>query len=133
MKIKDYIDAHNEFTQIASNVNRQLMFSGIAVIWLFKYTDDSSKFNLPSILLIPLLLLVFGLILDLFQYIAASIIWYFFYRELEKDSNINETTEIESSPNYVKFLNIFFYGKFVCIIIAYFLIIFYLFTTIKFT
>lgn len=133
MKIKDYIDAHTEFTQIASNVNRQLMFSGIAVIWLFKYTDDTSKFNLPSILLIPLLLLVLGLIFDLFQYIAASIIWYVFYRELEKDPKIDKTTEIESSPNNVIFLNIFFYGKFVCIIAAYFFIISYLFTTIKFT
>jgi len=46
MKITDYISTYNEFTALTSTVARQLVFSGIAIIWIFKTTESGNN-SLP--------------------------------------------------------------------------------------
>ena len=67
------------FTGKASEINRSLALGGIAIIWIFKSTSSEVSL-LPPALILPLILLVVGLGLDLFQYIVAGAIWFFYYK-----------------------------------------------------
>ncbi|MBY0541260.1 MAG: hypothetical protein K2P52_07605 [Campylobacterales bacterium] len=133
MKIKDYIKAHDDFTSLASNVSRQLIFSGIAFIWIFKTTGTNSTFILPNELFLPSSALILSLCLDLFQYLVASIIWYFFYRYHEnKRLDITEDIDIEA-PAYLNYIiNFFFYTKIISVLFAYYFLFNYVVSKICF-
>lgn len=62
------------YTGKASDINRQLIFAGIAIIWLFK-TDGEGQFSLPIDLLLPAKAFILALILDILQYIIAGAIY----------------------------------------------------------
>jgi flagellar biosynthesis protein FlhB len=133
MKISDYIDTFHEFTGLTSSVARQLMFSGIALIWIFKLGKDGN-YTLSSELMIPVAILILALFLDLMQYVVGSIIWFFFYRYLEKNDNYTDTQEnIKSSECFTYILNVFFIAKVLAVIIAYYFLFSYAYQSIKFT
>jgi hypothetical protein len=83
VKLQQYIDDFYTFTGKASDLNRQLAFAGIAIIWLFK-KDVMAGLTIPHELLGPSLLIVLSLALDMAHYCIASIIWRIFYRSREK-------------------------------------------------
>jgi hypothetical protein len=81
--LEDYRQAFEDFSGLASQVNRQLAFAGIALIWLFK-RDVGGVPTLPHELLLPAVLIGLALAFDLLQYSVASVIWYCFYRLKEE-------------------------------------------------
>ncbi len=56
MKLADLKETKNYYTQKLSDVNRNLSFAGIAVIWIFEY-GESGAFKIPEGLVIPVVLL----------------------------------------------------------------------------
>ena len=133
MKISDYINTFHEFSSLTSNVARQLMFSGIAFIWIFKIGKDGD-YTLSSDLMIPVIMLIVALFLDLMQYVVGSIIWFFFYRYLEKSENYNDEQEdIKSSEYFTYILNVFFVSKILAVLIAYYFLFSYAYHSINFT
>lgn len=115
--LSEYIKTSQEFTGLASTVSRQLMFAGIALIWIFK-SNDSNLISLPKELLFPTGFLVIALILDLFQYIVGSLIWYCFYRYHEKKGT-KFKDEINSPIYFTYIINSFFYLKILAVLVAY--------------
>jgi hypothetical protein len=73
----------------ASEINRQLAFAGIAIIWVFKIDAGGGRQIVPYELFLPGLLLVIGLGLDLLHYVLKSEIWYRITRKHEKADSLN--------------------------------------------
>ena len=132
-KLEQYKDEYQFFTGKTSDIIRGLAFAGIAVIWIFKYTD-SGQIKIPDLLITPLILLVFGLILDLFQYIAGGIIWFAFFRFKECQIQKGSISEKESidAPNILPLIiHLFYFSKIIVIIIAYILLIKFLYCKLQ--
>jgi hypothetical protein len=72
-------DQISYYTQKAGDLSRQLGLAGIAVIWLFKISNQqvnaSTQVLLPESLHLPLILIVVSLALDSFQYLLGIVIW----------------------------------------------------------
>lgn len=83
MILEDYRETFYTFTGKASDLNRQLAFAGIAIIWLFK-KDNLAGLSIPRELLWPGVLIVASLALDMLHYVVASVVWRHFYRTQEK-------------------------------------------------
>jgi hypothetical protein len=75
MKVEEYWKTFNEFSGKASEINRQLAFAAIAVIWLFKTDTPAGHITIPPDLIWPGILIVGALAADLLHYVAASLIW----------------------------------------------------------
>ena len=88
MKLSEYKSDAYYFSGKASDITRQLSFAGIAVIWIFRQTDQTSQI-IPERLLLPLILFVLALCCDLIQYVYSAIVWHVFHRyhehHLKKD------------------------------------------------
>ncbi len=118
MKLKDALENYYTFSASLSNVNRQLCFAGIAVIWVFVIKNDNGAHTLPSNLIFPLGCYVLGLAFDLSHYIAASITWGLYHRHKEK-SGISPDTEFQA-PRTLNWPAIsFFWLKTLCTFVGY--------------
>ena len=117
MRLQDYRDTYYTFTGKASDLNRQLAFAAIAVIWLFK-RDVAGVPSVPPNLILPGALVVLALAFDLLQYCLGSIIWYFFYHSEEK-AGTSETKDIDHSPWLERPITALFWIKIACTIAAY--------------
>ena len=132
MKISDYIDTYHEFTALTSTVARQLVFSGIALIWIFK-SSKGGDYTLSIDLYYPMLVFIIALALDLFQYLSASIIWYLFYRYHEnKRESIEDDPDFEAPLIFTYFLNGVFILKITSVIVGYYYLIKYAYLGIAF-
>lgn len=122
MKLSDYRETYYEFSGKASEVARKLAFAGIALIWIFK-TSDVPTPKIPEELILPTGLLVLTLAFDLFQYVAATIIWGFFqWYEEKKLNDINDDPELSSHPCFKWPQNTFFGLKLMSISMAFVLL-----------
>jgi hypothetical protein len=85
MKLADARQIYYGATDSLSQVNRQLDFAGIGVIWILK-TGESKVAAIPfdQSLLLPLTAFVLAIALDLLQYIYKSAAWGIFHRIKEK-------------------------------------------------
>lgn len=90
LTLKEAYNRSGEASDKSSEINRQLAFAGIAIIWVFK-TDSGGRQIVPNELFWPGLLLVVGLSLDLLHYVVKSEIWYRITRKREK-AGIKEFT-----------------------------------------
>ncbi len=99
MKLSEYRDDYYTFTGKLSDINRQLAFAGIALIWIFKQ-GNGSNVSIEKALLIPAILIVISLAMDMLQYAYQSITWAIFYTYY-KGQGKSEDDKIKSS----KFLN----------------------------
>jgi len=128
MKLKDFKEESYYFTGKLSEINRQLAFAGIAIIWIFKNTTEGT-FKLPYELLIPATLLVASLAADLLQYIYQALAWSIFHRYHEKKKKEDEDFLAPISMNYASWglfiLKVFF------TVTAYILILIFLQNHIK--
>jgi hypothetical protein len=126
MKLSGYLDAYYLFTGKLSDINRQMAFAGIALIWIFKETDGTEVYICHELIL-PSIILALALGLDLFQYIYQSIAWGIFHRYHEKKANNKDIDLLApSSMNYPS--TILFILKVLSVIVAYYFIIRFLAT-----
>jgi hypothetical protein len=95
MKIADYQATFYEFSGKASDLSRQLAFAAIAIVWLFK-RDIEGIPTLPERLFCPVALIVITLFFDIMQYCIGALIWFFWYRRLER---LNAPEEIEGTKS----------------------------------
>lgn len=132
MKLAYYKGEYSAFTGLASSTSRQLALAGIALIWVFK-TQGQAGYKLPNDLLLPAVCLILSLGSDLLQYVLGSIIWGSFHRYHEKKrSTITDDPEIEAPFYFTWPINLFFYSKIGCVLIAYFFLFQHAITSISF-
>lgn len=129
MKIQDYRDTFYTFSGKASDLNRQLGFAGIAIIWLFK-KEPIGGLTIPRELVLPSFLIVGSLVCDMVQYCLASIIWHWFYRSKEK-IGIKEDKDLAHSVWLERPIWIAFWLKIVLIVAAYVFISLFLWSQIS--
>lgn len=105
-------------TESASKIARQLAFAGIAVVWIFTIRDGGSV-TMSDKLLWPSLIFVVALAADFMQYIAGSLVWFFYARHKEKKFGANFEGELTWNPkvNYIGFT--FFWMKCVLVMLGY--------------
>lgn len=129
MTLKEIREDYVRYSTNVSELSRNLAYAGIGIVWIFKQpiTGDAgiSTFmsSIPSELKWPLILFIAVLILDLFQYVVQTSIWYPYYakhkklhgNEKEDDVNLLEP-EIYSAIPWC-----FWLFKLIMVVIAYFL------------
>ena len=138
MQLKEIREAFEGGTASANAINRQLIFSGIAIIWILKGSSETNVTALADkpLLLWGLVLLALSLSVDLLQSLCHVGIWYcrylFFKKEalakpenkngLDEEKIIVAENESWSIPTWI------LWGLKISItIVAYVLIIIYLF------
>jgi hypothetical protein len=127
--LKEAKEAYYELSSKASEVNRQIGFAGIAIIWIFCSLNNGFV-RIPEGLILPSLLILFSLGFDLLQYVLGSIVWGCFHRQKEKSVKSDED-EVHASRflNYPQ--NFFFVAKLIFMIIAYYNLISFLFSRLN--
>jgi hypothetical protein len=121
MKLSEYKNDLYTFTGTLSDINRQIAFAGIALIWIFKKTNGGESV-INSELVFPAILLASSLGVDMLQYIYQSIAWAIFHRKHEKIKT-EDDPELLASP-YMNYPSWFLFSiKVILVIIAYIWII----------
>lgn len=120
MKLSEYKNDYYVFTGKLSDINRQIAFAGIALIWIFK-KSDGINISICGELVLPTIFLASSLAFDMFQYIYQSITWAIFYRYHEKKT----TEDIDVvAPIYLNYASwVLFSIKILLVIFSYFFII----------
>ncbi|MGY6276905.1 hypothetical protein [Methylomonas sp. MgM2] len=125
--LSDFLKDYYEFSGIASNVSRQAAYAAIAIIWIF----NTDKTILPKELLLPSLCTIICLASDLLQYVWATAAWGIFRRL--KEIELNGRDEPVDAPPHLNLPTLFFFwSKIFSIIIAYYLLIQYVYHEITF-
>lgn len=109
MKLKEFRKDAHEFTAKLSDINRNLAFAGIAIIWIFR-TQTESSISIPKAMLLPLLFIVLALAFDILQYLYSSIIWTNFHKKKETEG-VNGEDEIKAPKWYSRISYVLFYTK----------------------
>ena len=94
MKISDYKQAYEDASSKLSEINRNLIYAGFALIWIFKTPDKSLNINL----IWGSILLICAAVSDIMQYIITTCIWYSQFRQIEQ----NERNNLESDFSHSK-------------------------------
>lgn len=146
MKLKDLKAEFNYYSEQASKLCRQFAMIGIGVIWIFTFNEKTSELLLGE-LIIPMITLVGSLLFDLSHYLYGSIAWGI-ARKVKYDSKLKELETIKegelsqkqkkeieeetvSISNFINWPNYFFYySKFICLGIGYFLLMKFMVSTI---
>lgn len=71
MKLREIRDDMYVYTGKASDIARQLCFSAIAVVWVFRVSGQP----LAELLVWVAFFAIFSLALDLFQYLYLALVW----------------------------------------------------------
>jgi hypothetical protein len=133
MQLSEYNKRADEYTAKASEIVRQLILGGLAIIWVFK-TTVNGKDTLSMFLSFPLIGLSLSLLADLLQYVVAGKIWKSFFLKKEKEIldqyHKGNTTSLDpdiKAPKYLRRPVYFFYWiKILLLIGSYVLLIIYL-------
>ncbi len=132
-QVKSLMDWLAEFyddTSKISELNRNLAFAGIGLIWIFKNTETSNSL-IPIELHCPLKFLILSLFADLVQYLWRAISIYINYRIFESkylkkiisDNDLNNIV----MPRYISNVTwLFFVLKLSFIVIAYYRLLIFL-------
>lgn len=112
----------------ASDVNRQLAFAAIAIIWVFRGVEGS-PLVIPDLLLWAGLFSALALGADLLHYLVASLCWGLYARGLERRNT--RTDHRFKAPAVINVPAwIFFIGKVAGVAISYTLIAIFLIRSI---
>lgn len=114
-KLSEYKNDYYFFTGKLSDINRQIAFAGVALIWIFK-ESKAGEIKIEEDLLLPAILIVIALAFDLFQYIYQSITWTIFYTYYKRKGKAED--EKIKSPEYLNYLAWFFFIIKVSLVIA---------------
>jgi hypothetical protein len=133
MKLSDYKKISETYTGKASNIIRQLILGGVAIIWLFKVSNNEEK-SLDKFLIFPLLTLTLALVADLLQYVIGGKTWNKFFIEEEKkaiknykeDPNSFVDPDIKAPRELNKPIYFFYWAKISLMIASYIFIVIYL-------
>lgn len=124
MNLQDVRDNGNWHSEKLSEVNRQLAYAGIAVVWIFKNGSDDAP-RLPDELFAPLCLLGLGLLFDLSHYFSSTIIWKCILwdkeKKIPKEKFSTATFRIPASVNYLSYSLLIM--KVSCVGIGYLLLV----------
>lgn len=124
MNLIDVQKTVDTYSSAASKITRQLAFSGLAIIWVFK-TDGGQGYAVADGLFTAGFLIILSLTMDFAQYVYGSIAWHSLhvYKEHEKvDTDVDFL-----APTYFNLPTfIFFYCKLLLMIISYIYILKYL-------
>jgi len=114
MKLEEAKTTFYEASDTLSENVRKLFFAGIAIVWIFKVADKSSAgIAFSRALLIPLGAFIFGLVLDLAQYLYKSTAWWLYYSSKHRQG-LADDAEV-SPPAVMNALTfILFYIKVLC-------------------
>ena len=126
MALKDFREVGRENTKKASDIARSLALAGIGIIWVIISGRDDVGIDDPRVIT-PLIFVTVTLLVDLFQYFVAGLIWLRFYR-LKEAQGIKDTDDIKSKKWRSNVIYLFFYVKFLLVVISYILIVNTLFT-----
>lgn len=126
LKLSEIRKGYEEASGTLSEFNRQLCFAGFAIIWIFN--GSVNGFKIPKELFIPGFLLCLSLILDIFQYICTTVVWYCFYLKQRKinSSKDEEEVPVEEPESYNVVSWLLFACKILAMISAYILIAIFL-------
>lgn len=131
MELEKYKEVYEKHSGTLSNINRQIAFAGIAIIWIFKKTNGV-EVSISSELLWAAIFIIAALFLDMIHYLYLTIVWSAFYNKKEKEG-IGQKEDVESSTGWNLASWIFFYSKVGCVFIACSIILFYLINYFNFT
>jgi hypothetical protein len=129
MELSDLKKDKDYFTAKCSDINRQLAFAGIAVIWIFK-SQNSEGLKIPSELILPILLFVISLFLDLLHYLYGSIVWSSFFRYQEKRHGKLSNVDIKAPKIFSNIMYVIFYLKILVCLIAFIYLSKYIFNVL---
>ena len=124
MNKNNLLENYQYYSGKASDIVRQLGFAGIAVIWIFKYTNNGKQI-VPSELIPAAILIVLSLSFDFLHYVIGSLILGLYHR-IKEYQNTKEDDDF-IAPRIINWPTIFFFwGKILLISKAYYLILNYL-------
>lgn len=132
MKLELWKQSKDKNTTKLSDLNRNLAFVGIGLIWIFK-TEVTGHYSIPIELVKPSFLFVLALFLDFLQYLYLSVIWtiFFKYHEWNKRKQPNRVDyvndDIKASEILPDISYIFFVSKVIANGFAYLQLLKYLF------
>ena len=129
MKLEEYRQTFYTYSGKASDLNRQLGFAAIALIWLFKI-DRGGQLAIPDTLIVPGILIVLSLCFDMLHYCVGTVIWRCFYRTKEKNG-VSEEAEIQHSVWLERPIYALFAMKIVFMMSAYVGILLFLIKTLS--
>jgi hypothetical protein len=130
MKLEGYKDTYEGASGTLSNINRQIAFAGIAIIWIFKKSNDGDIL-IREELILPAIFLLIALSIDMFQYMYTAIAWAIFYRVKEVEQIKNNVEEDILAPTWMNYPTWILFGfKILGVIAAYYLIVTYLIDTL---
>lgn len=130
MNLEECRENYYFYSGKTSDIVRQLALGGLGIIWIFKTDAPDGQLAMPGALLPTAILIVAGLILDLFQYAYAAGAWGIYHRHLEKQGTAPESS-IEA-PQEINWPTITFYClKVLSILLAYVNLIGYLISKLK--
>lgn len=127
MTLKEIREDYVRYSANVSELSRNLSYAGIGIVWIFKQSSPEEAMktafmnSIPYELRWPLLLFIVVLILDLFQYVIQTAIWYPYYKEQkekhkdekEEDVNLNEPEKYNTIPWW------FWIFKLIIVVFAY--------------
>jgi hypothetical protein len=118
MKLENAREAYEALSAKASEIVRQLSISGIALIWLFKSGNPAGPGFDPKLLRAALFIFL-AITFDFLQYIAGTMIWFLYFRYMEKRGTTEE--EQFQAPEQLTWPTwSLFYLKLAMMLIAYF-------------
>lgn len=116
--LAEYRASADAFSEKASELNRQLAFAGIALIWLFKVEVTGQPVSLPRDLILPSLLIGAALAFDLLQAVLGASIWAA-YSEMKEREGVDEGKDVDH-PTWLPWpIDVLFYVKVTLTLLAY--------------
>ena len=79
MKLKEIRNDYERYSTKVSDINRQLIFAGIAIVWLFRVSNNDGNTILPIELHPTLFFFILSFSADILQYFSQSLIWFLYY------------------------------------------------------
>jgi hypothetical protein len=131
MKVDEYKTVYEKTSGKLSEINRNIAFAGIAIIWIFTKTD--TQIVVPSELVLPAIFLVLSLIFDMLQYAYKTVIYAVVFRNKEKEikrKKLNRDEEFDHSPTLNIITWTLWVFKIAFVILAYCIIFNFLVCTI---
>lgn len=120
MTINELRKIYEDSSAKASDINRKLIFAGIAIVWIFRKTSELGVGEIfPNEFKPILLLFCISLCMDVLQYIVRAVMWHIYYHF----HRVPEAKEVDTQACEPEWLNSFpdsfWYAKFVPTILAY--------------
>jgi len=117
LRLKEAREAYYDYSRKASEINRQLGFAGIALIWVFRI-EGPQRTQLPPNLLLAATVIFISLALDLLQYVIGTLTWGLYSRYHER-RGVSEARDL-AAPRWINWTTLaLFWTKMAAMCIVY--------------